>query len=323
MKTTASLLFCAVISLSAFMAQASTYPDKEIKIIVNYGVGGVTDAATRLLAPYLEKDLGQPVVIVNRPGGQATLGPAFVARQKPDGYTIGVVTYSAVAITPHLIEVPYTAKDFDFVGGYGRFRYGLAVQADSPYKTVKDFIEASKKSDKPFFFGAPGAPNNIAFFDLAKLTGASLEQVLYKSGTESVLAVASKQVQAAIQTPSEILPQVQSGKVRLLASVSPERWSDLPNMPTMKEAGYDVSIDSWMGLALPAGTPKEIVTRLNNALEKAMKNPKLIESLNAMGIDPAWISGSEYGKRLADGYITMRSSLEMSGVPLVPINKAQ
>ena len=138
-----------------------------------------------------------------------------------------------------------------------------------------------------------------------------------------MLAVASKQVQAAIQTPSEILPQVQSGKVRLLASVSPERWSDLPNMPTMKEAGYDVSIDSWMGLALPAGTPKEIVTRLNNALEKAMKNPKLIESLNAMGIDPAWISGSEYGKRLADGYITMRSSLEMSGVPLVPINNAQ
>src|SRR5690606_1369179 len=138
--------------LVAAGVQASSYTTKEIQVVVNYGVGGVTDTATRLLAPLLEKELGQTIVVVNKPGGQATLGPSFVARQKPDGYTVGVVTYSAVAITPHLIDVPYTAKDFEFVGGYGRFRYGLAVQADSPYKTVKDFVEAGKKSDKPLFF---------------------------------------------------------------------------------------------------------------------------------------------------------------------------
>lgn len=319
MKKVAAMLSGGAMALAALGAQASSYPTKEIQVVVNYGVGGVTDTATRLLAPLLEKELGQTIVVVNKPGGQATLGPSFVARQKPDGYTVGVVTYSAVAITPHLIDVPYTAKDFEFVGGYGRFRYGLAVQADSPYKTVKDFVEAGKKSDKPLFFGAPGAPNNIAFFDLAKMTGARLEQVLYKSGTESVMAVAGKQVEAAIQTPSEILPHVKSGKVRLLASVSPERWSDLPDMPTMKEAGYDVAIDSWMGLALPAGTPKDIVERLDKALANAMKDAKLIESLNNMGIDPVWMSGADYGKRLADGYVNTRASLEMSGVPLVPM----
>lgn len=319
MKTIAAMLCGGAMTLAAMGAQAASYPTKEIQVVVNYGVGGVTDTATRLLAPLLEKELGQTIVVVNKPGGQATLGPSFVARQKPDGYTVGVVTYSAVAITPHLIDVPYTAKDFEFVGGYGRFRYGLAVQADSPYKTVKDFVEAGKKSDKPLFFGAPGAPNNIAFFDLAKMTGARLEQVLYKSGTESVMAVAGKQVEAAIQTPSEILPHVKSGKVRLLASVSPERWSDLPDMPTMKEAGYDVAIDSWMGLALPAGTPKDIVERLDQALANAMKDPKLVESLNAMGIDPVWMSGADYGKRLADGYVNTRPSLELTGVPLVPM----
>ena len=136
------------------------------------------------------------------------------------------------------------------------------------------------------------------------------------------MAVAGKQVEAAIQTPSEILPHVKSGKVRLLASVSPERWSDLPDMPTMKEAGYDVAIDSWMGLALPAGTPKAIVERLDKALANAMKDAKLIESLNNMGIDPAWMSGADYGKRLADGYVNTRPSLELTGVPLVPMKPA-
>ena len=227
------------------------------------------------------------------------------------------MTYASIAMVPHLIEVPYTIEDFDYMGAFGRYRYGLVVNANSPYKTVAEFVDAAKKSPKPFFFGVPGAPNNIAFFELAKLTGAKFEQVLYKSGTESVSAVASDQVAATVQTPSEILPQVESGRVRLLASVSPERWSDQPDVPTMKEAGYNVSINSWMGLALPKGTPIEVRKRLETALAAAMKDPELTKGLNNMGIDPVWMTGQGYKDKIVQGYKELRPQLELTGQPLV------
>lgn len=318
MKILSILLCCASVAFGT-PAYASKYPEKEVQVVVNYGAGGVTDVATRLLAKSFEKHLGAPVVVVNRPGGQATLGPAFLSRQKPDGYTVGIITYSAIAITPHLLEVPYTVKDFDFIGGFGRYRYGLAINADLPYKSVEEFVDAAKASDKPFFFGVPGAPNNIAFFELANLSGAKLEQVLYKSGSESVGAVASNQVHATIQTPSEIAPFVQSGKVRLLASVSPDRWHDLPDMPTMNEAGYNIQIESWLGLAAPAGTPDNVLNHLEKALEAAANDPDLIEKLNNMGIDPVWLSGDGYAKKLADGYREMRPLLEQTGQPLIEL----
>ena len=314
-------LFALIISFSFglfSLTAVAAYPEQEVQLVVNYGAGGVTDVGTRVLAKALEKQLKKPVVVVNKPGAQATLGPAFVARAKPDGYTVGVVTYASIAMVPHLIEVPYVINDFDYVGVFGRYRYGLVVNANSPYMTMTDFVEAAKKSPKPFFFGVPGAPQNIAFFELAKLTGAKLDQVLYKSGIEAVSAVASNQVATAIQTPSEVLPQVDSGRVRLLASLSPERWPDRPNVPTMKEAGYDIAIVSWLGLALPKGTPVEIVKRLETALEAAMKDPDLIKEMNTMGIDPVWLSGQAYKESIIKGYKEMRAQLELTGQPLVP-----
>lgn len=318
MKFLFACLTCFSLSVINFSSQAA-YPDQEIQLVVNYGAGGVTDVGTRLLAKSLEKQLKKAVVVLNKAGAQATLGPAFVARSKPDGYTVGVVTYASIAMVPHLIEVPYVIDDFDYVGTFGRYRYGLVVSASSPYKSVADFVNAAKITNKPFFFGVPGAPNNIAFFELAKLSGSKFEQVLYKSGIESVSAVASGQVVSTIQTPSEILPMVDSGRLRLLASVSPERWPDRPEVPTMKEAGYDVSISSWLGLALPKGVPLEVRKRLETALADAMKDPELIKGLNQMGIDPVWLSGPAYRDKVIKGYKEMRTQLEQTGQPLVPI----
>ncbi|KCB25932.1 Bug family tripartite tricarboxylate transporter substrate binding protein [Bordetella hinzii] len=306
----------AALCLAGAVGAQAAYPEREIRMVVNYGAGGVTDVATRVMVKALEARLGQPVVVENKPGGQATLGPAYVARQPADGYTLGVVTFSAVAITPHMVRTPYTADDFNFIGGFGRFRYGLAVQADSPYRNVQDFLAAAR--DKPLFFATPGAPNNLAFFDMGTKYGAKFEQVLYKSGTESVSALVGGQVQAVIQTPSEILPQVEGGRLRLLASVSPARWDNLPDMPTMTEQGVDVAIDSWMGIAVPRGTPPAVRARLEAALQAAMQDPALREGLNKMGIDPVWASGQDYDKMLREGYATMRARLERAGAPVLP-----
>lgn len=296
---------------------AAAYPEREVRLVVNYGAGGVTDVASRLLAKALEKELGKPVVVENKAGAQATLGPAHLMRQAADGYTLGIVTLSSVSITPHMIDVPYTLDDFDFIGGSGRYRYGLAVQASAPYKTVQEFVQAARNTKgNALFFGTPGAPNNLAFFDIAKKTGANLEQVLYKSGTEAVTALAAGQIAAVIQTPSEINPFVESGKIRLLASVSPDRWQTLPNMPTLKEAGVDVEIGSWMGVAVPKGTPQSVRDRLEQALAAAMSNPELISGLNKMGIDPTYATGKEYAQILREEYKLMLPRLQAAGAPV-------
>jgi tripartite-type tricarboxylate transporter receptor subunit TctC len=297
---------------AAFAAQAA-YPEKEIKLYVGYGAGGVGDVSARALAKVMEKDLKVPIVVMNRPGAQATLNPAQLAHQEGDGYNVGVLTFAPLAIVPHMQQVPYTARDFTFAGAFGRFQYGLAVRADSPYKTVGDLVAAAKKG-KSVFFGAPGAPNNIAMFELGKKTGAKFEQVLYKSGNDTVMALIAGQVEAIIQTPSEIVPHVNSGKLRLLASVSPARWPDRADMPTMSEAGFDVKIESWMGLAVPKSTPAPIVKRLEESMLKAMQDKELVQTYHRMGIDPVSMTGPEYARMVEEGYVQMGKTMKELGL---------
>lgn len=308
-----ALLAGVSLSLGLAAGAQAAFPDKEIKLYVGYGAGGVGDVTARLLAKVMEKDLKVPIVVLNRPGAQATLNPAQLARQEGDGYNVGVLTFAPLAIVPHMQPVPYTARDFSFAGAFGRFQYGLAVRADSPYKTVADLVAAAKKG-KSVFFGAPGAPNNLAMFELGKKAGGKFEQVLYKSGNETVMALIAGQVEAIIQTPSEIVPHVNSGKLRLLASVSPSRWADRPDMPTMSEAGFDVKIESWMGLAVPKSTPPEVVKRLEASMLKAMQDQELIQSYQRMGIDPVSMSGAEYARMVEEGYVQMGKVMKELGL---------
>ncbi|MCD2512529.1 Bug family tripartite tricarboxylate transporter substrate binding protein [Comamonas endophytica] len=302
----------AASAMSLPLAAGATYPEREIKLGVGYGAGGVGDVSARLLAKSMEKELKHPIIVLNRPGAQATLNPAQLARLEPDGYNVGVLTFAPMAIVPHMLPVTYTAKDFIFAGAFGRFQYGLAVRADSPYKTVKDLVEAAKV--KPIFFGAPGAPNNIALYELGRKSGARFEQVLYKSGNDTVLSLIAGQTEVIIQTPSEIMPHVQSGKLRLLASVSPARWPDRPDMPTVKESGYDVEIESWMGLAVPKGTPAPIVERLQGAMMTAMKDKDVLDGFKRMGLDAVTMTGPEYARMIDEGYVAMGKALKEAGL---------
>lgn len=303
------------LGFSAITAAAS-FPEGPVNLVVNYGAGGNTDVASRNLAKGMEPFLKQPIVVVNKPGAMGTLGPAYLTNQKNDGYTFGVVTYSTVAIAPHLMKVPYTIDDFEFIAGFGRFRYGVAVQADSPYKNMQDLVNAAKKGDG-LFFGAPSAPNNLAMFELAKITGAKLEQTLYKSGAETVTALLSGQVDVIVQNPSDIIPHVKAGKLRLLASASPIRWPEFPDVPTIKEQGFPVAIDSWLGVAAPKGTQQEKVKALEAAVLAAMDDPSVQENSKAIGVDPVGLTGAEYKKALADGYRIMGKAIKDANLPKV------
>lgn len=303
----------AGLGLSA-TAQAQTgWPDREIQLVVNYGAGGNTDVSARAFSRGLERQLAKPVVVTNRPGAEGTIGPAFLATQRPDGYTMGVVTFSTVAIQPHLREVPYTLASFDFIAGYGRFRYGVVVRANSPYRTLEDLVRASKQGNG-LFVGAPSAPNNLAMFELGRLTGGKFEQVQYRSGAETVTALLGGQVDVIVQNPSDVVAQIRDGGLRFLASASPMRWPEFPDAPTMREAGYDVEIDSWLGVALPHGTPEAIVAKMEAASLAALRDPAVAQQISATGVDAQALPGREYAALLARGYEQMGPILRRAGL---------
>ncbi|NMJ40690.1 tripartite tricarboxylate transporter substrate binding protein [Roseomonas sp. JC162] len=294
-------------------AARADWPEREIQLVVNYGAGGNTDVSARAFSRGLERQLGKPVVVVNRPGAEGTIGPAFVATQRPDGYTMGVVTYSTVAIQPHVRDVPYTIGSFDFVAGYGRFRYGVTVRADSPHRTLDDLVRAAKQGNG-LFVGAPSAPNNLAMFELGRLTGGKFEQVQYRSGAETVTALLGGQVDVIVQNPSDVVSQIRAGQLRLLASASPMRWQEFPDVPTMREAGYEVEIDSWLGVAVPRGTPRPVLERLEAASLAALRDPAVAEQIGATGVDPQALPGKEYEALLARGAEQMGPILRRAGM---------
>jgi tripartite-type tricarboxylate transporter receptor subunit TctC len=306
----------AALAATCASASAQNFPAKEVTLVVNYGAGGNTDVAARAVARGMEKSLEKPVVVQNRAGAMGTLGPSFVAKQRPDGYTIGMVTYSTIAITPHLLNVDYTVKDFEFLAGVGRYRYGVAVRADSPYKNIADLVQAAK-TGKGIFFGAPSAPNNLALLELGRKTGGKFEQVSYKSGSETVNALLGGQVEVIVQNPSDVLSFIKAGKVRLLASASPVRWPELPDVQTMKEQGFDVEIDSWLGLAAPKGTPKAAVDKLQASMLQAMNTEEVKQQFVNAGVDPTALSGKEYNDLLVKGYETMGAAIKAANLPKI------
>ncbi len=296
------------------IASHAAYPEREVSVVVPYGAGGSTDVIVRTMAQHMQRTLGKPLVVTNRTGAQATLGPSVVAKANADGYTLGALTYSAMAITPHLIQVPYTVDSFDYIGAFGRYQFGLAVRADAPYKTLQQFVEHAKNSPKPVFFASGGAPNNLAFFALGRSTGAKFEEVSYKGGAESVNALLGGQVEAVIQAPSEILPHVKSGSLRLLASASPSRLKDSPETPTLNEAGYNVEIDSWVGFIVPAGTPSAARQSLAQAAKAALEDPSVQSSLRALGVESRWMPGEQFKRNLADLHQAMPAQLKAAGM---------
>jgi len=316
-KTLSALLtgICFSTALSATHLAQAAWPERELRFVVNYAAGGATDVATRLLARAMEPHLGQSIVVENRSGGLATLGPAFVARQAADGYTVAITTLAAMALSPHLVAVSYTADDFAYIGQFGRFRFGLTVKADAPYQNAQALLDAARQ--QALFFGVSGQSQALAFFEMNAKYGTQFEQILYKSGTEAITALASGQVQASIQNPSEVQPQVDAGRVRLLASVSPGRWHNYPDMPTLKELGINIEVDSSMGMAVPAATPAPVRAKLARALAAAVEDPTFRDGMNALGLDAVWTPGADYDRIMRESYVNMRIQMQQAGMPLL------
>ena len=297
-------------------ASAAVYPDKSVTMVVNFGPGGVTDLMSRELARAMEIELGKQVIVFNRPGALGTLGPTYVAKQAPDGYTLAVVSASGVTITPHLMDVSDDLKDLQYVAGFGINRYGLVVRADSPYKTLDDLI-AKSKGEKSVFFGSPSTPNSLILFDLGAKSKGKFELIAYKSGPDATLALMSGQVEVIAPNPPEVMGHIQTGSLRLLASASSERWPEFPDVPTMKESGFDVGIDSWVGIAVPKGTPQAVMDKIEKSIKTAVADPELQKSFLSLGAIPSFMPGRDYTVYLANESKTMAAKIAAAAIPRI------
>ncbi|TMS58453.1 tripartite tricarboxylate transporter substrate binding protein [Imbroritus primus] len=310
------LLPLSLIALFAGPAMASDFPKKELTMTVNYGAGSNTDVASRIIASAMEKELGKSIVVENRAGALGTMAVSWLAKQAPDPHRVGVVTYATQAISPHLMKVGYTMDDFQWVCGFGRYLYGVAVRSDSPHKTINDLIAAAKK-DKGVSFGGASTPNLIALLELGRITGAKFVQIPYNSGADVRAALLGGHIESMVQNPGDILPHVATGEMRMLASASPIRWPMAPDVPTLKDAGYPVEVDSWIGLGVRAGAPADAVKRLEDACLKGIKHPDAAEKLTNIGIVPVGLTGEQYRDALKSGYQKMGAAIKAANIPRI------
>lgn len=275
-------------------AACAEWPEREIGFMVQFGPGGTTDLVSRALGVELSRELGKPVIVLNRPGGQGTVMGGLLARAQPDGYQIGMLS-SGMSTWQLVTDTPQKVKDFSSIASVGRYLYAIVVNADSPYRHIDDLIAASKKAKGGLNFGAPSSVNTLGMLLLAQKTGLQFETANYRSGSDSVVALLGKQIDVVLQNPTDFMPHVRNGKLRALAVASETRLRELPEVPTLRELGYDVVTDVYFGVGGPANLPEPIRKRLETATLKVVNDPAFQAQLrDTYGIEPAPLTGAQY-----------------------------
>jgi tripartite-type tricarboxylate transporter receptor subunit TctC len=282
---------CALLAGAAGSAQAQAgWPTRPIVYVVPFAVGGNTDTLARLLNQRLAAALGQPVVIENKPGAGGNVGSDFVAKSKPDGYTILGGTISSHAINASVYpNMPYDAvKSFEPVILLGSNPLVFAVNASTPYKSLKEVLDAAKAKPGELAFASPGSGTSphLAGELLKTLTHVELTHVPYKGSGPALTDVIGGQVPIIIDTTIVLGAQIKAGKLRPLAVAYPKRLGTLPDVPTAAEAGVSGwEVVSWQAVFAPAGTPKPIVQRLNTEIARIMKMPDVQARLAELGVE--------------------------------------
>jgi tripartite-type tricarboxylate transporter receptor subunit TctC len=310
------LALISALASTTLMSLADTWPSKPIKFVVPFGPGGANDLVARAVAEAASKQLGQPILVENRPGAGSVLGAEVVAKSAPDGYTF--LTPAAGVITNSLIkaQMPYQPDALVPVALMAVSPSIIVVPIDSPIKDLKGLIAVSKAGQGINFAtaGTGSTPHFVAEMLRIK-TGAKIQIVPYKSGNEGMVAVLSKQVDATSEATVVVLPQIKGGKLRALASTWNRRIAAIPDIPTTDELGFhNVFIGHWSGVFAPKGTPEDILDKMNKAIDTAVKSSELRARLIPQGIDPIGGTRAEFVKFLAGEQGRLAPIVKSSGM---------
>ncbi|MGA8513675.1 MAG: tripartite tricarboxylate transporter substrate binding protein [Burkholderiaceae bacterium] len=295
----AATLACAA-TLYAPMASAQDYPTKPITIVVGYSAGGGVDTLARIVAEKLPSMLGQPVVVENKPGAGAIIGASYVAKAKPDGYTLLMGAPGPIVFNHALYaKLPYGPQDLTPISFVGNAPLILLVNANHPAKTVQELVAYAKQNPDKSNYSASSASFQLITELFNRKTGTRFAHIPYKSATESVNAIMSGDVTMALADAGPATIGLQSGRVKALAVTSAERLKEHPQVPTLSELGIDLKVSLWIGLLAPAGTPPEIVQRLSSEIAKLVEMPDVKKRISGMSVIPMANTPQDFAKFIA------------------------
>ena len=298
-------------------AYAQTYPSKPIRLVVGFTPGGGVDINARLLAPKLTEYLGQQVIVENRPGAGTNIANEFVAKSAPDGHTL-LINTAAVAINMSLYKkVPFdTLRDFTAVSVFSMSPNILVVHASVPVKNVKELIALAKAKPGALNFSSAGSGTTQHLSgELFKVrTKTDIVHIPFKGSATSITALISGEVDLSYANIPAIYSHVKSGRLRPIANLGPKRSDQLPNVPTMKEAGVNgVEVVVWYGVLAPAKTPRDIINTLSGAIVKATRAPDVKQRLLDQGAEPVGNTPEEFSKLLREEVEKWAEVVKVSG----------
>jgi tripartite-type tricarboxylate transporter receptor subunit TctC len=289
-------VLAAVLAPASSPSMAQAWPSRPVRVIVPYPAGGVVDVMTRAVTIRLASDLGQPFVVESKPGANANIGAEFVASAAADGYTL-------LVSAPYIINNPmletglrWQPGQFTPVARYALSPSFILVPATSPARTVRDYVAQAKAKPKlPVGDGGAGSTQSMATMMLASMAGIEFEMIGYKGAPPVIPDLINGIVSMAIIPSSVAIPQVQAGKLRALANTSDKRSPALPDVPTIAEAGFpDVTVLSWYGFHVPAGTPRAVIERLSAAVGAAAATAEVQGRLATAGGEAGFVGGADF-----------------------------
>jgi len=306
-KSLQALLLATGIAIAgAADAADAGYPNKPVKIMVGANAGGGTDIIARMLAEKFQASMKQPFVVENRPGASNTIAADVTAKASPDGYTLLVATNTGQAIAPHLIKLSFDPlKQLQPVGLVVVVPNVLVVGAITPINSVKELVAAAtaKPGDYKFASSGVGSTQHIAGEAFNQAAGIQTTHIPYKGSSQAHVDLLSGEVQMMFDTTSSAMPQIKAGKFRPLAVTGPARSPELPNVPTIAEAGYPAAeMTTWYGLFVTGGTPPAIVDQLHAELQRALALPDVQTRLKGLGGEPGGLTIGEFAKMNRDEF---------------------
>ncbi|HZN99685.1 MAG TPA: tripartite tricarboxylate transporter substrate binding protein [Burkholderiales bacterium] len=293
------LLLCGLVASSAW-AQDPPFPQRApLEITVLFPAGSSADVTARMLADGMSRQLNQRVLVVNRPGAGGAIGYKYVQGQKPDGYSL-VWNSNSISTTYHSGQLGFDYQAFDAVARVLVESVVLAVKSDSRWRSLRDFVAEGKSKPKTLNIGHSGigSHTHISLAAFTSKAGITVNEVPF-GAAQVVPSLLGGHVDAVVQLPAALAAPVKQGQARLLAALIPQRDPALPDVPTAREQGIDVSLEAWRGIAVPRGTPRAVITQLESAIRNTVSSGEFVKGSENLGVRPAFMSADEFGALIA------------------------
>src|SRR3954469_3017554 len=296
------LLVCSLLLAGSAFAQQPTYPTRPVRLVVGYSAGGGNDLIARIVAGKLQDKLGQPIVVDNKPGAQSIVAAEIVAKAAPDGYTLLIAPSGPMTINPVLhSKLPYDpGKDFVPISLLAEFPLLLVVGAEQPVKSVRELVEYARANPKLANYASSATPFQLAAELFNQRTGSSFQHIPYRGSGDAVQAVAAGQVLMTISDSGPMAGPLKGGKLHALGITTAKRPPAFADVPTLAESGVpDMEISLWTGIVAPAGTPPEIVERLQDVIEDTIELPAVRAAMDAISVDAHSSTSKQFAERIA------------------------